>query len=85
MRVFGLSFFGRVSDGSINIVSYHPSSSITWLWYLNVSKQGSREYRRWWHYYCYSHWQGEWTAGLSLLKLVDFRIQRQRRMNRRVS
>lgn len=37
VRIHGLSLFTKTNDGALNIASYHPANSITWLWMLQVS------------------------------------------------
>ena len=34
LRIWGLSFWTWTNSGQLGLASYHPQSSITWLWSL---------------------------------------------------
>lgn len=34
LRIWGLSFWTWTNSGQLGLASYHPKSSITWLWSL---------------------------------------------------
>ena len=50
IRMGGISLFNWGNEGSFHLVSYHPKSSITWLWDLMIGWPNARRRNRdgWW-------------------------------------
>ena len=50
IRMGGISLFNWGHEGSFHLVSYHPKSSITWLWDLMIGWPNARRRNRdgWW-------------------------------------
>ncbi len=40
VQIGGLSFWSRTNSGDLHLAAYHPRRSITWLWYVGVTKRG---------------------------------------------
>jgi hypothetical protein len=38
VKLGGLDFWTRTNDGALNLLAYHPSWSITWLWCINLRR-----------------------------------------------
>lgn len=43
LQIGGLSFWSRCNNGDLHFAGYHPRRSITWLWYVGITKR-SRGY-----------------------------------------
>lgn len=43
VQIGGLSIWSRTNTGELHLASYHPRSSITWLWYVGITRR-SRGY-----------------------------------------
>ena len=71
LRSRGLSIFSRCSDGSVNVASYHPPTSATWTWALNVAGQGQNFWRHGLRFRRIAVGQDKWR--LELLWLVTVR------------
>ena len=39
VQIGGLSLWSWTNSGDLQIAAYHPRASITWLWYVNVTKR----------------------------------------------
>lgn len=51
LQIGGLSIWSRTNDGDLHLAAYHPRRSITWLWFIGLSKRqpdmfGWEEFRR---------------------------------------
>lgn len=46
LKIGGLSLWTRDSGGGLGLASYHPASSLTWLWGLSVRKADWRWFPR---------------------------------------
>lgn len=44
LKIGGLSFWTRSNDGELNLAGYHPRSSITWLWFLRLTRSGGQSF-----------------------------------------
>lgn len=74
IAIGGLSLWTWTNTGQFTLASYHPASSITWLWAVTLWRaQGIRAGRS----VCKYNWSwAVWFLGLGIT------LHRQRRMNR---
>lgn len=70
MRIGRLILFTRQSDGGLNLVTYHPWSSLTWYWGLSVDRDRmhvmfQRAHRRIGQWHDYVRLPFGWTLTIS--------------------
>ena len=44
IEIGGLSFWDWTNGGDFSLAAYHPRSSITWLWFIHISRNPGRGY-----------------------------------------
>jgi len=44
LEIGGLSFGAWTNGGDFSLAAYHPRSSITWLWFVHITKRPGRGY-----------------------------------------
>ena len=44
LRIGGLSLFTRTNTGDLSLAAYHPKRSITWLWFVHITRRPGRGY-----------------------------------------
>lgn len=75
IHVGGLSIGSRVNDGSLNLISYHPRSSLTWLWFVNLRREPNRPRRpRFAHFL--RHWSLDLPFGWTISAQTQDRMPR---------
>lgn len=77
LKSYGLSFFRKTNQKKTWILaSRHPSSSITWLWFLQFSFQ----HKRWFFFYKSKTPSQTGTISFGFLRLFGFMYSWQKRM-----
>lgn len=75
VRIGGLSILTRDSGGGMNLMGYHPRSSLTWLWFINAYRGKAMAPQKWG-----SHGHRDFSLPFGWV----LRYHWQKRMNRRV-
>lgn len=39
IQIGGLSLWSRTNSGDLHLAAYHPRASLTWLWYVGITKR----------------------------------------------
>ncbi len=39
VQIGGFAIWSRTNNGEVHLASYHPRSSLTWLWYVGITKR----------------------------------------------
>lgn len=44
LEIGGLSFWSWTNGGDFSLAAYHPRSSLTWLWFVHITRRPGRGY-----------------------------------------